>query len=57
MPSSDKVTKESQSAGAAEPRLGKRAENRRMRTEALQRSALGLFLQIVDGARTAKGSF
>ncbi len=46
---------------------GKRAENRRVRTEALQRAALGLFLQygveavtidqIVDGARTAKGSF
>ncbi|NUP13412.1 MAG: TetR/AcrR family transcriptional regulator [Polyangiaceae bacterium] len=46
---------------------GKRAENRRLRTEALQRAALGLFLQygveavtidqIVDGARTAKGSF
>lgn len=46
---------------------GKRAENRRVRTEALQRAALALFLQygveavtidqIVDGARTAKGSF
>jgi AcrR family transcriptional regulator len=46
---------------------GKRAENRRLRTEALERSALSLFLQhgveavtidqIVDGARTAKGSF
>src|SRR5688572_13717533 len=46
---------------------GKRAENRRLRTEALQRAGLGLFLQygveavtidqIVDGARTAKGSF
>lgn len=46
---------------------GKRAENRRLRTEALERSALALFLQhgveavtidqIVDGARTAKGSF
>ncbi len=49
------------------PVAGKRAENRRMRTEALQRAALALFLQygveavtidqIVDGARTAKGSF
>jgi AcrR family transcriptional regulator len=46
---------------------GKRAENRKMRTEALQRAALALFLQygveavtidqIVDGAHTAKGSF
>jgi len=52
--------------GALEP-TGKRAENRRMRTDALQRAALALFLQygieavtidqIVDGARTAKGSF
>ena len=71
--SSAKVTEESRSEGPASsprptrPPSGKRAENRRMRTEALQRSALGLFLQygveavtidqIVDGARTAKGSF
>jgi AcrR family transcriptional regulator len=52
---------------AGDPPTGKRAENRRMRTDALQRAALALFLQygieavtidqIVDGARTAKGSF
>ena len=75
--SSAKVTEESQSdpidddadqpPPTARQPSGKRAENRRMRTEALQRAALGLFLQygveavtidqIVDGARTAKGSF
>ncbi len=71
--SSAKVTERSPSepppsdARPARAISGKRAENRRMRTEALQRAALGLFLQygveavtidqIVDGARTAKGSF
>ncbi len=79
--SSSKVTEESRTdteteaeieidgepSRASRPPSGKRAENRRMRTEALQRAALGLFLQygveavtidqIVDGARTAKGSF
>ena len=61
------VTKESSSQNRAPAVSGKRAENRRLRTEALQRAGLGLFLQfgveavtidqIVDGARTAKGSF
>ncbi|MFO0548718.1 MAG: TetR/AcrR family transcriptional regulator [Polyangiaceae bacterium] len=62
------MTEESSSTPVApQPPAGKRAENRRMRTEALQRAALALFLQygveavtidqIVDGARTAKGSF
>jgi AcrR family transcriptional regulator len=60
------VTNKSPSLDGPQP-TGKRAENRRLRTEALQRAALGLFLQygveavtidqIVDGARTAKGSF
>lgn len=64
--SSRNVTKESPSPSRV-PSTGKRAENRRLRTEALQRAGLGLFLQfgveavtidqIVDGARTAKGSF
>lgn len=65
------ATAEPQASEPADERAtaptGKRAENRRLRTEALQRAALGLFLQygveavtidqIVDGARTAKGSF
>ena len=63
MVSSEKVTEESQLRMPS----GKRAENRKMRTESLSRAALALFLQygveavtidqIVDGARTAKGSF
>ncbi len=63
--SSEKVTDKSHSR--ARPASGKRAENRKLRTESLSRSALALFLQygveavtidqIVDGARTAKGSF
>ncbi len=58
---------QSSPGAAGEAPTGKRAENRRMRTDALQRAALALFLQygieavtidqIVDGARTAKGSF
>jgi AcrR family transcriptional regulator len=63
--SSEKVTDKSHSR--TRPPSGKRAENRKLRTESLSRSALALFLQygveavtidqIVDGARTAKGSF
>lgn len=69
--SSSNVTEESSLENDGDPSQpapeGKRAENRRLRTEALQRAGLGLFLQfgveavtidqIVDGARTAKGSF